>query len=609
MPNVVLIIYESMNPLTYLIDGEFIDEHTGLSANDPRRLVTDTPFYNRDLMPHLREFAKTGITFSGMSSLGMPTVSGWISLLTGAHPSQSVLNKLHASQAHTDDLASYMRWEGFRSVFFSGQPVNQEAFQHWSYRRPAIEEAAVRLKCVEGFGDMIDDDLQLQLGGRPPLRDCDPDMILRTAARLKSLDFPKWYDYIVSYFPTEAQARILNLSYGELVYHDWYCDRILSRQFQAHWRQQRGFLNRTNATRVPMFAMVLDVESHMPYLGYDREQFYDGPKKTKEERFKRVNRYVDHWTIEQTLEYLKREDPNTIVVITGDHGTRDIPVRHKGSKVTDSSVFSGDCVGTSSGVDSFFVVSAAVGYLGEDPEVRAALGLDELAGKTFKFGTDHNDLIYTLMETISNLKGHSLPPTHRRSRNLVALGTEVSKIIAQNGTAAATAMLNSSGWQSISLVSYQFDYRNGSQLLRSHTADSSEAHYYPNVSYPTCLKRAGDPDMVLGGGRVNPMTEDAFRYLAHENYLLRTNRLYHYGFRDRECIANGKCEFPEVTKYRIWDIFFIKFMLVFPIVGTVIGFMFIGIIYLRRWLGRRRKPAMSSDLARMTESKLFTEPV
>jgi hypothetical protein len=43
MPSVVFLIHESMNPLTYLIDHEFIDEHTALSGSDLRRFVTDTP--------------------------------------------------------------------------------------------------------------------------------------------------------------------------------------------------------------------------------------------------------------------------------------------------------------------------------------------------------------------------------------------------------------------------------------------------------------------------------------------------------------------------------------------------------------------------------------
>jgi hypothetical protein len=455
---------------------------------------------------------------------------------------------------------------------------------------------------------LLDDPVQQALAGTPLLSRCDPALVNATAQRLRDLGRPKWFDYVASYFPNEHQAAMLNLSWDSLVYHDWYADRIAGQQLQLHWRQQRAFLNRTNRTEAPIFATFLDVESHMPYLGYDRNEFYGGMgKATKEQRFKRVNRYVDRYMLENAIEFLRREDPNTIVIITGDHGTRDIPVRGKGSFVTNETAFSGDCVGASSGVDSLFVVSAVVSYLGNDTDVQHALGLDKLAGKTVKVATDHGDLTYTLMETISRLNGHSLPPTHRRSRNLVDLSATIIAQTKSQGTAAAVAALNASGWQSLSVVTYQMDYRNGSQLLRTHTSDSSEAHYYSNVSYPTCLRRLRAPDMAVGGDHVKEMTDAAFQYLAHENYLLRTNSLYNYAFRDMKCIADGHCEFPKRRPYRINETYFVKFTLCFPAVGGLIGFVLVGVIYLRAWIVRRRKPRVTVEIEG-DDAKLFTEP-
>jgi hypothetical protein len=538
-------------------------------------------------MPGLRDLARTGVTFSGLSSLGLPTISAVHALSSGAPPLQSALNLVGARFAEFDDLPSFMRGEGYRSLFVSTQSPSREAFQHLFYRRPALDEARVRLRCADGYGDLFNDTLQRELGPRPLLRRCDAAQVDELARRFADRDFPLWFDYIASYFPTERQAELLNLSYASLVFHSFYADRIASQQFKAHWRQQRALLNRTGAAAGPVFALAFDIDSHTPYLGYDNDAFYDGMQnKTKEQRFKRVNHYADRYFVRETIDFLRREDPNTIVVVTGDHGTRDVPVRGKETPVTNQTVFSDNCVGKSSSVDSLFVVSAVVSYLGDDPEVKRALGLDTLAGKTFKFGSDHGDLTYTIMEIVSRLNGHSLPPTSRRSRNLVDLSNELLNLSGKRWTENAFAHLDSSGWQSISALSYQIEYRNGSQMLRTHTSDASEAQYYGNVSYPTCLHRFGAPSVGLGGPRVREMTTDAFRFLSHENYLLLANSLYNYRFRNTSCVTEGHCEFPERRRYVLSNTFFIVLVLMFPLGGMLLGSLYIGILYLLDWLGK-----------------------
>jgi hypothetical protein len=92
MPNIVLMIIESLNPSTYLIDEEFIDETSASRKGDPQYYISDKPFYNKEYAPYLRALAAEGVTFSGMNSLGIPTYSGWHSLLTGLVPSQNYMN-------------------------------------------------------------------------------------------------------------------------------------------------------------------------------------------------------------------------------------------------------------------------------------------------------------------------------------------------------------------------------------------------------------------------------------------------------------------------------------------------------------------------------------
>jgi hypothetical protein len=113
--------------------------------------------------------------------------------------------------------------------------------------------------------------------------------------------------------------------------------------------------------------------------------------------------------------------------------------------------------------------------------------------------------------------------------------------------------------------------------------------------------------MGLGGPKALEMTDEAFRYLAHENYLLRTNALYNYKFRNTSCIADGHCEFPERIRYSISDRFFVMFVLMFPVVGMTLGFLYVGLLYLRGWLGRYQRPIFRFGFAPEEDAKLFAE--
>ena len=94
---------------------------------------------------------------------------------------------------------------------------------------------------------------------------------------------------------------------------------------------------------------------------------------------------------------MKINDPNTIVLITGDHGTSDVPAKEPNGKVVDDVKFDPKCIYTSNGSDSFFLVSGLMSYLGKDERIKKAFGLDKLAGKMMKFTVDHCDMIYTTM--------------------------------------------------------------------------------------------------------------------------------------------------------------------------------------------------------------------
>ncbi|OHT14067.1 hypothetical protein TRFO_15574 [Tritrichomonas foetus] len=591
-PNIAFLVYESFTPLTYLISDSFIDEHIELNPQDQKYYITDTPYYSSETLPYLAEYAKQGITFSGMSALGLPTFSGWHALVTGLIPSQTYMNIIDAYKAHVDDTPSYFRDDGYRTFLIHTAKLGFDGTSSWAFRKSAEEEAQTILKCTEGFGDMINDPIELKLmnGKMPKMKSCSKEEVEKMSKKL--LNFPKWFDYIATYFPDENQSQLLNLSRKSLKKCMWQSDRITSNQFQLHWKQQKDFLKRSGQADRPIFGMYNNIEPHIPYHGYDIEEQYDYIDKSisrmsdehKKRRFLRVNKYTDQHFIHRTIEFLKKEDPNTIVLITGDHGTRDIPIRSKNSRVTKKAVFSGDCVYNPSGVDSFFVTTGTIIYLGDDENIKKALGLDSLKGKTLKLATDHNDLTYTLMDVIAKVQGKSVAPTNKLGRNLVEFTKDIQDIFNKsdsNGANEVLKYINDMKWQSVSFLSHQMEYRKGTEFLRAHPGSIKGAHYYDIGSFPTCVKKDNDPEKEIGGDNAKRMFFEMFDYLNVNNYLLYHNRVYNYKFRDTKCIEKGECQLPDkLSDLYIDDRGFFIAVIGFPVICTaVFSIMSVLILY------------------------------
>ncbi|KAH0795693.1 Sulfatase [Histomonas meleagridis] len=574
MPNVVLIAYESLTPSYYLINNSFIIEHSNITEEDPRRLITDRQYYNSEIVKELAEIQNISITFAGVSSFGLPTNSGFSSLLTGLTPAQTYLNILDGALIQSDDVSSHMKQIGYRTLFISASEFNFDGQNYWVFRRPAKEEAKVRLKCNESYGDMYNDPIQHLLipnSSWPQLNfNCKEEEINSLTMKMieKGFDMPEWFDYAQAYYPKQGMEKLLNIEEGSIRTKGatWPSDRLLSKEFQLHWGQQKDFLVRENKSNIPIFGVLLTIDSHLPYVGYDKPEYYDSINNSKElnqeelrrERFKNVNKFASKWSVGDVIKYLKENDNNTIFIITGDHGTRDIPIREKDSKVINDVVYSSDCVHGSSGTDSLFVVSGMIGYLGDDPNIKKALGLDKLSGKTIKVPTDHSDLIYTIEDIVSKLNGTNLLPTHRRSRNLIDLSLDIYNDINNNVTNEnIMKKIDKSNWKSISLITYNLEYREGIKVLKTHCGDPNGSHYYNDTSFPTCLRKVSKSPMKLGTNEGKEMYKRMYKYLNVETFMNYHNRLYNYKFRNMSCVENGKCEFPTPKKLKFYDYYFI----------------------------------------------------
>lgn len=587
MPNVVFIGYESFTPSFNLISKDFIVEHANTPPSDSKSMITDTLYYSADVMPNMRSYQKYAVTFSGTASFGIPTASGLIGLFTGIPPAQSYGLIVDAALLHSDDVASAIGNMGYRSFVVGSTEFRFDGQNNWFNKRPAREEALNRLKCIEGQEDFLNDPLHMELlrrapsGNIPRLRRCHPDDVnkLTQEIRAKGLDVPRWYDAIYNYYPVGRMAELVNISESTVRTDGvtWPADRLTASMFKRHWQQAKEILQRKNESK-PIFGTYLTVESHMPYLSYDKEEYYDpiskhawsNPDRLKEARFIRVNKYADKYGIKPVLDFLKETDPHTIFVITGDHGTRDIPVRETDSPIVGDVVYSSDCVHHSSGTDSFYITSAMIGYLGDDPVVKKVMGLDKHAGKTVKVPNDHGDVVYTLLDILAQLNGTSLPPTHRRSRNLMNLTSQIAETIEKKGVEEAVAEIDRSGWRGISSATFNLEYREGMKVLRTHPSDPAGAHFYNQTSFPLCMRKKSEPPMKLGTPEARSAYKRMFKFLQAETHLSYYNRMYNYGFRNETCIKNKDCRWKEPIPLRFHDWFFVKLLFMIPVAAVIL---------------------------------------
>lgn len=597
MPNVILMLYESFNPFSYLINPDFLQEH----VKNPHSLQSELPFYNEKIMPFLTKFSKEEmITFSGMQTLGLPSFSGLHSILTQEPPSQSYMNIINGWQNHVDDIPSLFHSKGYRTLILNANRFDFDGKQYWIYKKPAREEAAFRLNCLSSYGDSFNDSLQRKIGDYSMVpnmkKECtekDIDNYLKTHDDV--YDFPRWFDYAAAYYPTQSQAKSIGLDPSSVFEHPAVSvsgDRIVARQVEVHWQQQKDILKNKGEHR-PIFTLVSSVDGHMPYSGYDQQRFYPhinmNMKPYSEEfrvkKFLRVNTYTDKYFIEEIINWLRENDPNTILLFTGDHGTRDIPAKEKNEELFKGVKYDEKCIHESTGSDSLFLVTGGMAYLGKDERIKKAFALDKLAGKTFKYTVDHGDMIYTCEEILARLQGKTLDPTNRKSRNLVDLSLD---LLETNDDKKFAEKIDKSGWRSISMVSHMIEYHNGMRMTRFHPGDIQGAHIYKHCVYPTGLLKT-DFDESKDKREFEVLREldsksqqykddyefiqEALSYMAAENYLSIENRLYNYKFRNEECKGEKKCELPHALPPLSFEDYLFIWFIIRTYFKVVFGFM------------------------------------
>lgn len=294
----------------------------------------------------------------------------------------------------------------------------------------------------------------------------------------------------------------------------------------------------------PVMYMMNSAETHDPFYGADELDVYEdytlwsgisgsGKFNATFDSYATLLKYTDH-TYGSIIEFLKQKYNNTIVVITGDHGTRFVPEYQKEQRVNphdpESVTIRGECVSHPYVNDLEFDVSGVIAYLGDKDYVKEYF--NEIGGKTFKFACDHQDLVRTVEKLVEGLTRKRLPSAIQ--------GQDLFQL-ARNATQGKPLDQHIS-FRTTTVHTEVFD---GGDLYRFHTFGNQEGIVIRDALHPTCIKES--PEVIE---KSFPKDQyNAFKKMRNMiDQLNRDNRFFHYGFRDESCQYPSKCEFP--ARYR-----------------------------------------------------------
>ncbi|TNJ30697.1 Sulfatase [Giardia muris] len=536
-PNVVILIWESLNLIPAFLDGEKF-RGTDLIMNTQGIL-------NEEYLPNLQKFINTGVTFFSSASVGLPTVSGWHGIMTGISPSSHGMNMVLLTDIDVDGLPEMYTREGYSSFYVSPSDFDFDGKRSWVLR-------------------------------------------------------PNWFDEIVFYSPTRAQAEDLGLDYTTIRKDlSWYADRVTTRQFQRQ-------MNITTARGKPTLGILMNVDTHTPFFGYDKPEFYTNNISAREDpddfvkallddpflsRYTTVLSYADEYFIGETINFIQRNYPETIVVVLGDHGPRkELTSRRVKDVIASSWAFDESCRDDPYGDDCFFTTTAYINYFGTDSEVNRRI--DRWRGKGYLGPVSHVEVLelaYSLA-----IPEHRLP-TYKLYRDLFE--------VMENVTVGNPLV----PWHTVSAVMLGIEMRTETSVFRSNIFGPKRARIYPNFRFPSCAtptmpakptetmetKLSDESSPRAMDMDVQSRYRDALHILRLHNYLAETGGLYNAAFEDSACVEVGACSFPKrVPQPQSVSLFVIMFVCDL-LIGLGMGAILSGVAYLshytRIWKWNRAK--------------------
>ncbi|CAL6038634.1 Sulfatase [Hexamita inflata] len=483
LPNVVFLLWESFSPAPkYVTDEVLLNENKSMQGQP----------YRREYLPKLAALAESGHTFMGLRSNGIPTVNGWHAFVTGEISSHTSVNMITSQFNAADDFPTKFRQQGYRNLMVWPSAFNADKKQPYVYR-----------------GGKLNEDMPQHLA-----------------------DFPLWFDEIHQFYPTREEAEQMGIpDYPEKQTY-WTNDRMSSMMFNHFFNKQLE-----NQTQ-PLFAFYGNVDTHEDFSWFDDAKHYDefivGVGRSNRydvygmhDAYSTVLRYADA-AFGRIVDNIKQNAPETIVVILGDHGTRQVPLYlDADKKINEGSdiYYDMECNFRTAGPDMQFTTSAVMSYFGTNEKLRQKF--DAVKNMTTFEPTDHQDLVETVMALVSDLSNVKLPS----SRLGVDILEQATKAVRGEETLKVPK---------VSVSHINMEYSDDRGLFRMAVGGKDGA-YQVVKPVPAC---------IAGKNSIKNEVEQEVFHDAREmielfSVLSKNDRYYSYKFRDTECVTKGTCEFPE----------------------------------------------------------------
>ncbi|CAL5972352.1 Sulfatase [Hexamita inflata] len=485
LPNVVFLLWESFTPAPkYLTDEVLLNEESVMNSQP----------YRKQYLPKLAELAETGHTFLGVRSNGIPTINGWHSLVSGEISSYQGVNMINSIQNSMDDFPSKFKKFGYHNLIMWPSNFSCDKKENFVYRG------------------------KKQMTG--------PDFLEK---------FPLWFDEIHQFYPTKEEADKMGIEEYPEVQTYWTNDRLSSQMFNYFFNE------RMKQSSQPIMGFYGNVDTHEDFEGFDDPsqyaQFHIGKGiqdiKSRSDvnlvhdAYSTVLKYSDA-AFGRIVDNIKKNAPETIVVVVGDHASRQVPIYLNADKrINEESdiYFDMNCNGRSVGADQQFTTSAVISYFGSNQILKNKF--DMINNKTTFEPSDHQDLIETVLKLIQSLNNEKLPSAR--------LGVDLiqnAHSLVHNGQPKRTPK--------ISVSHLNMEYSDERGLFRMNLNGKRDG-YQVIKPLPSC---------IAGKNSINTHVEqqvykDAKEMLELMTFLSENNRYFSYDFNDAECINKGTCEFPE----------------------------------------------------------------
>ncbi|ESU41693.1 Sulfatase [Giardia duodenalis] len=555
-PNVVLLIWESLSLSPYFYTDTFLQ-------GEERLLRTADSMLKADIVPNLQTFVENGISFINSAALGLPTVSGWHSLMTGLVPNFYGVNMITSAVSDVYGLPQFFSDAGYENFYLSPSSFAFDGKDAWVTR-------------------------------------------------------PGWFTDVVYYHPTDEQAVELGIDPESVLQtKSWVADRITNRQFINTFSS----IAKKNPNK-PILGAYMNVDTHTPFDGFDKEEFYsddvlDGmiiscqaDPETPECRllldsyiakYARVLKYSDKYFLGKTLEFLENNHPNTIVVIVGDHGTRaSVDKSRLREGVSSAWTYSEECITAAFLDDNAFTTGGFISYLGGPGKgaynAEVYEFFEKWKGTVYTGTTDNREVAHLAYLLAVDESRRTKVPSYRLMRNLA----DVLQNVSSGGSL--------SPWHSVSSIGLGTEYRTERTLYRTNSQDQSGALQYGDIKGFTCINilekdvRQATTNQVRTGHTLRvvedtDMYSSAVELVQFHNFLLTNGRIFHRSFHNTSCVdetySQGldepACSFPVSEGKGTSNWLFAAILGVMLVISAAIGGILSSIAYCWRFKYLRTK--------------------